>query len=167
MEIILETDRLQLREFNFLDAENFFLLNLDPEVLRYTGDVAFENIEEAETFLRNYAEYQTNGYGRLAVIDKNSGVFLGWCGLKFTPGKNETDIGFRFLQKHWNKGYATESAKACLDYGFSKLRLQNIIARAMTANKASVKVLEKIGMLYEKPFEFDGHAGVIYKIEKS
>jgi ribosomal-protein-alanine N-acetyltransferase len=166
METILETNRLRLRELTLSDAQNFFQLNLDPDVLRYTGDVAFENTKASETFLRNYADYQTNGYGRWAVIDKSSGEFLGWCGLKFTPAKNETDIGFRFFKKHWNKGYASESAKACLDYGFSKLQLQTIIARAMIENKASVKVLEKIGMSYEKPFDFDGYAGVIYKIEK-
>jgi ribosomal-protein-alanine N-acetyltransferase len=166
METILETNRLRLRELTLSDAQNFFQLNLDPDVLRYTSDVAFENTKAAETFLRNYADYQTNGYGRWAVIDKSSGEFLGWCGLKFTPAKNETDIGFRFFKKHWNKGYASESAKACLDYGFSKLQLQTIIARAMIENKASVKVLEKIGMSYEKPFDFDGYAGVIYKIEK-
>jgi ribosomal-protein-alanine N-acetyltransferase len=165
MATILETGRLRLREFAFSDAQDIFLLNSDPEVVRYTGDFPFEDVKAAETFLKSYADYQKNGFGRWAVIDKNSGDFLGWCGLKFTADKSETDIGFRFFKRHWNKGYASESAKACLEYGFKSLGLTTIIGRAMADNKASVNVLEKIGMSFEKPFDFDGHAGVIYKID--
>lgn len=166
MKLILETERLLLRELNVGDAESFYALNLNENVIRYTGDSSFESIEEAARFLQNYKNYETNGYGRWAVIDKSSDAFLGWCGLKYSKDAGETDIGFRFFEHYWNKGYATESAKACLDYGFQKLGLKTIVGRAMADNLASIKVLEKLGLVFEKEFDFDGRKGVAYRIDE-
>ena len=166
MKPIVETDRLLLRELNMTDAKDFYALNLNPNVVKYTGDRAFKNIAEAEIFLSNYSDYDKNGYGRWAVIAKSNGEFLGWCGLKYIHELNETDIGFRFFENHWNKGFATESAEACLKFGFEKLNLETIVGRAMAENGASIKVLEKIGLKYEKEFDFDSHKGLIYKINK-
>ena len=79
----------------------------------------------------------------------------------------QTDIGFRFFEEHWNKGFATESAKACIDYGFENLNLKTIIGRAISENIASIKVLEKIGLKFEREFDFDkSNKGVIYRINK-
>lgn len=166
MNVILETNRLLLRELTSDDAEDFYKLNLNPNVIRYTGNLSFKSIEEAREFLENYKDYQVNGYGRWAVILKDSNQFVGWCGLKLGEMENETDIGFRFFEEEWNKGYATESANACLHYGFEKLNLKRIIGRAMKENKASIKVLQKIGLEYEKEAELDGKPAVIYTIEK-
>ncbi|WP_445430497.1 GNAT family N-acetyltransferase [Chryseobacterium indoltheticum] len=165
MKTILKTNRLLLREFNISDAESFYELNLNPNVIKYTGNSAFIDINKAKSFLENYSDYQKNGFGRWAVINKSTEEFLGWCGLKYDEDLNETDIGFRFFEHFWNKGFATESAKACIGYGFEKLNLKTIIGRAMKENIASIKVLEKIGLQYEKDFNFDGLEGVIYKIE--
>ena len=163
---ILETNRLLLRELSINDDENFYKLNLNPNVIKYTGNSAFENIDEARKFLENYSDYKLNGFGRWAVIEKESNKFLGWCGLKYDNNIDETDIGFRFFEEYWNKGFATESAKACLEFGFEKLNQKIIIGRAMSENIASIKVLEKIGLKFEKEFDFDSkNKGVIYKIE--
>ena len=165
---VIETQRLVLREFSVADADALFLLNSDPDVIKYTGDPAFRNVAEARSFLEHYTPYKTYGYGRWAVIDKENGSFLGWCGLKYDPATDENDIGFRFYKKHWNKGIATEAAKACLKIGFEKFGMQKIIGRAMKENTASIKVLEKIGMVYWKDFEFHhGHGGCIYTINKN
>ena len=86
--------------------------------------------------------------------NKENDEFLGWCGLKFTEKLNEYDIGFRFFKKYWNKGYATESAKSCINYGINKLKMTEILGRAMKDNIASIKVLEKIGLQYKKNFDF-------------
>ena len=166
MKFIIETDRLLLREFILDDAEKFYQLNLNPNVIKYTGNASFKSIEEAKSFLENYKDYKTNGYGRWAVINKESNEFIGWCGLKYGELKNETDIGFRFFEEEWNKGYATESAAACLKYGFEVLKLNRIIGRAMKENAASIKVLEKIGLVYETDCIFENKEAVIYKIEK-
>lgn len=167
MKPILETPRLLLRELHPNDAEQFYQLNLNPNVIKYTGNSAFKNVEEALQFLENYQDYKQNGYGRWAVIDKSTDEFLGWCGLKYDKELDETDIGFRFFEHHWNKGYATESAKSCIIYGFENLQLETIIGRAMQGNIASIKVLEKIGLRYKKEFDFDTqNKGVIYKIDR-
>ncbi|WP_298308364.1 GNAT family N-acetyltransferase [Flavobacterium sp.] len=167
MNKILETSRTYLRELTIDDALHFHELNADKEVIKYTGDVAFESIEKAKEFLLNYNHYKKFGYGRWAVIDKSNHEFLGWCGLKYTAEVDEVDIGFRFFKMHWNKGFASESAKACIDYGFEKLNLNSIVGRAMEANIASIKVLEKIGMNYINTIDFEKHRGVLYLIQKS
>src|ERR1700750_2464326 len=131
MKKIIETDRLVLRELTTDDAEYFYELNLNINVIRYTGNLPFVSIEEARSFLEHYKDYHQNGYGRWAVINKSDHEFLGWCGLKYDPATNETDIGFRFFEQYWNKGFATESAEACVHYGFEKLKLTKIIGRAM------------------------------------
>lgn len=165
MKTILETNRVLLRKFDISDAENFYELNSNPNVIKYTGNSAFKDVNEAREFLENYSDYQRNGYGRWAVINKSTNQFLGWCGLKYDEDLDETDIGFRFFEHFWNQGFATESAKACIDYGFNELHLKTIVGRAMKENMASIKVLEKIGLKFEKAFDFDGQEGVVYKIE--
>jgi ribosomal-protein-alanine N-acetyltransferase len=162
---ILETTRLYLREITIDDAENIYLLNLDPDVIKYTGDKSFASANDAKVFLQNYDHYKKYNFGRWAVINKADGDFLGWCGLKYTQELDEYDIGFRFYKKHWNKGYATESAQACINLGFNKYKMNKIVGRAMKENMGSLKVLEKIGLTYYKSFDFDGHEGIVYKIE--
>lgn len=165
--MIAETKRLILRETTPADAEQAYLLNLDPEVIRYTGDEAFKSVEEAEKFLTAYDHFKKYGFGRWAVIDKSNNEFLGWCGLKYSPNDNEYDIGFRFFKKHWGKGYATEAATACLELGFNKFNMPAIIGRAAKQNLASINVLQKIGLTYLKDADCHGEDAVIYKIEKN
>ena len=83
MKNVIETERLYLREFDISDSASFFELNLNPNVIKYTGNSAFKDVEEAKKFLENYSDYQTNGFGRWAVIYKSTQEFLGWCGLKY------------------------------------------------------------------------------------
>ena len=164
--MILETSRLYLREMTIEDAENAFLLNLDPDVIKYTGDEPFKSIEEAKYFLSKYDHYKKYGFGRWAVINKSDNEFLGWCGLKYHEKENFHDIGFRFMKKYWNKGYATEAAKVCLQVGFEKFNMPIIVGNAMKQNIGSIKVLQKIGLTYFKDDICGGEDGVVYKIEK-
>ncbi len=143
--IVLTTERLILREFELTDGEVMFRLNSDEEVLKYTGDKQFDSIEDAKIFFKNYPDYEKNGFGRWAVVTKNDKEVIGWCGLK-RGEDDEVDIGYRFFKNQWNKGYATEASKACLEYGFQVFELEEIIANAATENKASIRVMEKIGM---------------------
>ena len=156
--MILQTKRLWLRKLSVIDAPFFFELNNDPDVLKYTGNDPFVDEQAAIDFLNSYPQnnYEKYGYGRWSVMLKETDDWLGWCGLRFSPDENETDIGYRFFKKHWGKGYATESARACLEYGFEKLHLKRIVGRAMKDNIASLVVLQKIGMQYEKDFLMDG-----------
>lgn len=163
--IILETPRLYLREMTPADAENAYLLNLDPEVVQYTGDGPFESVEEAKTFLEKYDHYRKYGFGRWAVILKETGEYLGWCGLKYTADLDEFDIGFRFFKKHWNKGYATEASKPCIELGFKKFNMPEIVGRAIKANTGSIRVLEKCGLTYAGEYDFEGEEEVIYNVK--
>jgi len=155
MKIMLETPRLILREFEPSDGPLAYALNLDPDVIRYTGDVPFASEEEATEFLRNYPDYLKNGFGRWAVIRKADMEFLGWCGLKRLPD-DTVDIGYRFFKKYWNMGYASESAQACMGYGFNVLALPEIIGRVSRHNGASVRVLEKLGLQFWKEETCEG-----------
>jgi len=164
---IIETKRLLLRELNVSDSEHFFVLNSDPEVLKYTGDKPFLSVYDAESFLKNYNDYKKNGFGRWAVISKESSKFLGWSGLKLNEEKL-IDLGFRFFKKDWGKGYATESAKASLEFGFNTLKINEIIGRASLENKGSVRVLEKLKMNFWKNDICKGiENSVYYKINKT
>ena len=161
MKKIIETDRLILRELNTNDSVHFYNLNNDPEVLKYTGDAPFSSIADAEKFLTNYRDYQINGFGRWAVILKETNSFIGWNGLKLNE-ENLIDIGFRFFKKEWGKGYATESAKAVIKYGFESLNLNEIIGRASKNNIPSIKVLERINMSFWKQDRFEGVEDSVY-----
>ena len=167
MKTILETSRFFLRELNAHDAESFFALSANPNVLKYTGDRAFDNVDEARNFLQNYKEYERYGFGKWAIISKNDKQFVGWCGLKFHPETHEVDLGLRIFEEFWNQGIATETAKTCLEYGFSVLKLQQIIGRAMADNRASISVLEKCGMQFSKNILLDGKKAVQYSISKT
>lgn len=148
--VTLQTTRFILREFQPEDAEYLFQMNEDWDCIKYTGDVAFENVEEAENFIKNYDHYQKYGFGRWTVLDKVSGEFLGWCGLKYDEELHEYDLGFRFLKKHWGKGFATEASVFCLKLGFEKFKIPEIVGRVMPENLVSIKVLEKLGMIYKE-----------------
>jgi|SRR6185436_1907660 len=167
MIIILETERLVLREFDLSDANEMFLLNSDFDVIKYTGDRHFRNLKETENLIRNYDQYKKYKLGRLTVLAKETGEYLGWCGLKFLEDKNAVDIGYRFHKKYWGRGYATEAASVCLKYGFENLRLKKIIGRALKANTASIHVLEKIGMEYERDEILHDGPAVIYSKENN
>ncbi len=166
MKIILETSRLILREKTTADIGNMIALNNNPLVIQYTGDTAFANEQEARLVLDSLLwQYRHYGYARWAVDLKNNGEFIGWCGLKYHPEEQKTDIGYRLFQKHWNKGYATEAAAACIEYGFSHFKLKCIEGHAMKANAASIRVFEKLGM---RPIDgADSHCadGVVYLAE--
>lgn len=167
MHNILETERLILREFNSSDSKGLFELNSDMKVLKYTGDKPFQSALEALRFIENYSDYKKNGFGRWAVVSKDTKDFLGWCGLKLNNDAL-VDIGFRFFKKTWNKGFATESAKAVLDYGFDVLNLNEIIGRSSIENKASIRVLEKINMKFWKIENYENLGKTAYyRIDKS
>lgn len=166
MNIVHETERLILREFDISDAQTFYELNLDDEVMRYTADKVFATVDESAELIRNYSEYKKNGYGRWTVVLKETNEVLGWCGLKYIESVQEVDLGYRLHKKYWNNGFATEASKASLTIGFEQYGLDLIVGRTMKENAASIKVLEKVGMTYWKDFDFEEHPGVYYRIYK-
>ncbi len=157
MNIVLETERLVLRTFTLEDAPLLFELNSDPSVTVYTLDL-MKDMATAEKVLKEsiIPQYGLYHHGRWAVHLKSHLEFLGWCGLKYHPERDEVDLGYRFRKLFWGKGYATEAARACIDFGFHQLDLQKIIGRALPGNLASIRVLEKTGMTYAGEETIDG-----------
>lgn len=164
MTIVIETERLILRQFTLDDAQLVFDLNNDPEVIRYTGDpirdLAHAKEVLEQTIIPQYALYN---HGRWAVHLKPGLEFIGWCGLKARPERNEIDLGYRYRQSAWGQGYATEAAWASLQYGFKTLGINRIVGRAMPENIGSWKVLEKCKMRYIGNEMVDGHEGRTYE----
>lgn len=165
MNVIIETGRLLLRTFTSEDAHLLYDLNYDPDVIKYTGD-PIKDIDDAKQVLEQIIlpQYALYNYGRWAVHVKPSLEFIGWCGLKNRPERNEIDLGYRFIKSSWGKGYASEAAFACIRYGFEKLNLQCITGRAMPANTGSLRVLEKCGMTFTRKEMVDGHPAITYQI---
>lgn len=155
--VMLETERLLLREFDEDDLEAFFLLCSVPEVVRYTG-FSLDNIEQARENLRTrpMADYLKHGYGRWACVLKEDGTVMGFAGLKYLDELNEVDLGYRFLPEYWGRGLATEAARPVVDYGFRELQLDSILGLVDPANKASVRVLEKTGFQYDSFMSYWG-----------
>lgn len=142
------TKRLLHRAITPDDAEAFFALNSNPDVMRYTGEPPLESVEQARDAIEAYPDFTTLGYGRWGCFLRDTDQLIGFCGLKYLddldPGA--VDVGFRFLPEHWGKGYATEAATASLAFGFETIGLDRIIALVLPENAASIRVLEKIGM---------------------
>lgn len=157
----LHTSRLELRRFTLADATAYWPLVSDPAVLRYTGEVPLQSIGDVEALLasRPLRDYAVHGYGRLACIEKASGNLVGFCGLKFLDDLGETDIGYRFLPRCWGMGYATESATAVLAHARVELGLGRIIGLVEPGNTGSIRVLQKIGLVYESRVQVADHAG--------
>ena len=146
----LETSRLILRPHTEADAADFVMLNCDEIVVRYTGDAAIHTEAEALHIFRHiiFPQYAKYDMGRLAVVLKSTGEYLGWCGLKFHVDENEVDIGYRLMPKYWGKGYATEAASVCIKEGFKYYKLNEIVATIVPENVDSIGVIEKIGLQF-------------------
>lgn len=149
MKLIVETERCFLREITDEDLPAVLSMNSDPEILKYLHEIPLRNLNHAREIFEKiiYPQYE-QGLGRWAVIEKTSGKFIGWCGLKFRPELNDIDLGYRFLKSAWGKGFGKETAAAVLDHGFKNLKLKEITGRAHVDNLASQKILEKIGMQF-------------------
>lgn len=152
MRLILQTPRLYLRRFTEADADLLLQLNSNPNVVKYVHEEPLTSLKKSQSILSNIIlpQYHLYNLGRWATYIKATDEFIGWCGLKFRPELDEIDLGYRFMQQYWEKGYATEAAKHTLEYGFNELQLKLITGRAHIENTASLKVLEKIGMQYLK-----------------
>ena len=177
MNVILETDRLLLREYVEDDAEAFFKLNSNPEVLRFVPDAPLLNVDQARQILIDHpiADYRKYGFGRGACILKSTGEQIGFAGLKYLEELGEVDVAYRLLPKYWGQGLATEAARASVNYGFDNFRLKSaagrirrvrtIIGLVMPENIASVRVLEKTGLRYVETVTLWGHQFSKYVID--
>ena len=124
-------------------------------------------IIEKESISWSVAKVDNDEIDRINILQASfKAMHISLNRLKYTPELDEYDIGFRFMKKHWNKGYATEAALACIEIGFNKFQMKSIVGRAMKENIASIKVLQKIGLTYYQDRICGNADGVVYKIVK-
>ncbi|TLM79630.1 GNAT family N-acetyltransferase [Microbulbifer harenosus] len=156
---LLSTERLQLRELTESDEDARFTLALmsDPDFHRYIGDRGVRTVEDARNYnLRGpIAMYRDHGFGMLRVELKD-GTAIGQCGLLKRDGLDDVDIGFAFLPEYRGRGYALEAAQAMLKWGETCLGFRRIVAIATPENRASLHLLETLGMKRERMIRLPG-----------
>lgn len=175
MQFYLETDRMIMRDVLETDLEGMFELDSNPIVHKYLGKNPIKTKEKAEEIIQFIQQqYKNLGIGRFAVIEKLSGDFIGWSGLKFNTGEKEAlngktdfyDIGYRLIPRYWGKGYATESSLAAIKFGFKTLNIETMCGAAEIENIASNKVLQKIGLKFINEFKYENTKCNWYELKK-
>jgi RimJ/RimL family protein N-acetyltransferase len=155
MRIYLETERMQLRDFEAEDQNLILDLDSDPEVMRFINGGEPSSSEQAQKTIESILAHQQRYDHRLGVYRahlKESGEFMGWFHLR--PAKNDLlnlkslELGYRLKQKFWRKGYATEGSKALIDKAFTDLGAEEVWARTLKGNISSQNVMKKVGMSF-------------------
>ncbi|HLO32171.1 MAG TPA: GNAT family N-acetyltransferase [Anaerolineales bacterium] len=149
---ILETERLLLRQFSTEDAEFILEALNQPSFIQNIGDRGVRTLADARMYLENgpISSYAKNGFGSYLVILKGTHASIGMCGLVKRAGLEDVDIGYSFLPKFWSNGYAVEAALAVKAYAKDVIGLKRLVAITDPANAGSIRVLEKIGLRFEK-----------------
>lgn len=150
----LETPRLVLRRLDFDDAPFLVGLLNQPSFLQNIGDRGVRNVEDAHRYLREgpMSMYDRYGFGLWRVSRREDDVPVGMCGLLKRDILPDVDIGYAFLPEHWGQGYAFEAAQATMEHGIRKFSLNRLIGVVSDHNTGSIRVLEKLGMRFERMF---------------
>lgn len=164
---VLETERLRLREFVESDVDALQAVLGDPVAMQYYP-AAFDRKGVEAWIEKNMARYKHDGYGLWAMLLKDTGKLIGDCGctLQKVEGQNEIEIGYHVRRDLWSKGYATEAARACMEYAFAKLDVERVISIIRPENVQSKRVAEKNGLMCEKIVFWHGYDHCIYTRSK-
>ena len=160
--VICETQRLYLREWVPDDWKRFRPLATDPRVLRYISPRKSWTDEQIKSRIANWIEVgRQRGWIHWPVVYRQDAELIGFCGFwdGFAP---EVEIGWRLRPEYWGQGLATEAATAIMEYGFRRWGFPRLISVAQPDNKASLRVMEKLGMAFERRFHHEGVAVVCY-----
>lgn len=155
--IITITERLSIRELSVHDAAFILELVNSPSWLKYIGDRGVKNLDDAKAYLKNgpLKSYDDNGFGLYRVGLRDSNTPIGLCGLIKRVDFDYPDIGFAFLPEYEGKGFGFESASAILDYCKTEFHLKRILGITLEANTTSIRLLEKLGLTFEKKFIYE------------
>jgi ribosomal-protein-alanine N-acetyltransferase len=164
---VIETDQLLLRWLTPNDAPFILELLNDPGWIRFIGDRGIRTIEDALNYIVTgpMDMYARLGFGLYLTELKEGKIPIGICGLIKRDSLEDVDIGFAFLSKFQSKGYGYEAAAATLAYGFEQIGLKRIVAITTMDNAASSKLLEKIGMKFEKTIPINSDELKLYALE--
>ncbi|MGI5479826.1 GNAT family N-acetyltransferase [Streptomyces lavendofoliae] len=148
MSVLLETPRLVLRTVGEDDLDEVLAVHNDPRVMRYIDGGRPVSREE----VRTGALRRLRGPGFWAAVERGSGAWLGWFSLEPTGEEGTVELGYRLLRSAWGRGYATEGSRALIAKGFGELGVRRVVARTMTVNSGSRRVMEKCGLTYVRTF---------------
>ena len=156
--IVTETPRLILRRATLTDAPFILELLNDPDWLRYIGDKGVRNLDDARKYIENgpLAMYARYGFGLFVTELKDGGTPIGLCGLLKRDTLDDVDIGFAFLPAYRARGFAYEAAAAALAWGRRECGLERVLAITSLDNHASGKLLERLGLHFERTIQFSG-----------
>jgi ribosomal-protein-alanine N-acetyltransferase len=168
MDLILETERLLMREMRHEDAEALFDMDSNPNVHTYLWQKPHTNINDIHSYIEMVrTQYDRNKIGRFSTIIKETNELIGWTGIKYIDDHIENgntnfyDYGYRLNEKYWNKGYATEASKAWLEYGFNQMKIDEMNAYTHLENGASNHILQKVGFSFIE--NYPDEQGAIWK----
>ncbi len=164
---MVESEHLSFRKFTLEDLPELIEHRSDPEVNKFLGGTKLQNPDALAKRIRFYMScYESHGFGMCAMIWKPTGEMIGSAGLQPLDGTDEIEVGYSLTTEFWGRGIGTEAARAWLDHGFQSHGLDRIVAVAHTENWASRKIMEKLGMHYDKTeFHYDAECA-FYSISK-
>jgi RimJ/RimL family protein N-acetyltransferase len=159
--VLVETERLFIRQWVPDDWKRFRPLGTDPRVLEYLHTEPWSDQRIQRFINRGIEVARTRGWILWPVIHREDAALIGFCGFsdEFTP---DVEIGWRFLPECWGRGLATEAATAVMQYGFDTFRFDRLVSVAHPSNRRSLRVIEKLGMTFEKRFIHKGTEVVCY-----
>lgn len=163
----IETERLLLRAYQPQDFESFWALLNDAEAKRFTGGVTLMSKEQRrELFLQDIAVPFSAEGAELAVVEKSTGRWIGYCGFRAAEELPWPEFFYGFCRDVWGRGYGTEAAGACLEWQFAVFRNDGYAATVHKENTASVHLLERFRFSAQGTLEQDGERLMLYALTR-
>ncbi len=151
MSFRIETERLIIREWSESDFSPFLEIAIDPEVMRYIGTGTAYTREQVREFLGRQSEsVARHGFCVGALESKADGQLLGHCGIQYLDPGGDVEVGWWLARSQWGQGFATEAGRGALTFAFDELNLDRVLALAHIENKASRRVMERLGMRFHR-----------------
>jgi RimJ/RimL family protein N-acetyltransferase len=164
----IRTSRLLLRPWEPQDAEAWFGILQEDGILRYFPNPKPPPRHKADAYIAHHLEqWAEYGYGHWAVVMQDDNRVVGWNGLEYLPELGETEVAYLLSKTVWGRGYASEAARAAIEYGFGTVGLQQIIGLVHQDNVASISVLEKCGLGFADRLKLWGMEMCRYRIQRS
>ena len=164
---LIDTERLRLRPLAPADLDAAHALWTDPDVRRYLwDDEVIARSKAAEVIAASEASFRRHDFGWWGLRERAADELAGFCGLRFVDETAGVEIGFGLAPARWNQGLATEAARACLRYAFGEKNLPRVLGMTDAANAASARVLEKLGMTFDRRAAHHGLDTLFYSLAR-
>ena len=160
----IDTPHLTLRAWAPRDADVWHDILQEEAILRYFPNPDPPSRPKADEYIAHHLEHwRAFGYGHWAIVTPDDAQVIGWCGLEYLPELQQTELAYLLSKRAWGRGYATEAARAALDFGFGRAGLTTIIGLVHPANTGSIRVLEKCGLTFSDQLTLWGLAMLRYR----